>query len=141
MQASASAQASAEAERQLSCVPVFFFNEPATTEIYTTYDTLSLHDALPIYPHCYSICYLLALDDGGFVPFARFMGRDRLFELLGDSIYIQPREKVEEVLRRAMDELWAEPEKLPESEAVLATLKRLLGSMFPPGRPLPLEER
>src|SRR5438034_3518697 len=26
---------------------IFFFNDPATTEIYT----LSLHDALPIYPH------------------------------------------------------------------------------------------
>src|SRR6059036_2693780 len=28
---------------------IFFFNDTATTEIYTTYDTLSLHDALPIY--------------------------------------------------------------------------------------------
>src|SRR5213079_1502785 len=27
---------------------VFFFNDTATTEIYTTTDTLSLHDALPI---------------------------------------------------------------------------------------------
>src|SRR5213595_4259661 len=26
----------------------FFCNDPATTEIYTTEDTLSLHDALPI---------------------------------------------------------------------------------------------
>src|SRR5216117_1544136 len=26
----------------------FFFNDPATTEIYTRKDTLSLHDALPI---------------------------------------------------------------------------------------------
>src|SRR5213082_3891360 len=26
----------------------FFFNDPATTEIYTVSDTLSLHDALPI---------------------------------------------------------------------------------------------
>jgi hypothetical protein len=26
----------------------FFFNDTATTEIYTWYDTLSLHDALPI---------------------------------------------------------------------------------------------
>src|SRR6059036_2448104 len=25
----------------------FFFKDPAATEIYTTYDTLSLHDALP----------------------------------------------------------------------------------------------
>src|SRR5213076_3582333 len=28
----------------------FFFNGPATTEIYTVGNTLSLHDALPIYP-------------------------------------------------------------------------------------------
>src|SRR5881392_4466348 len=27
----------------------FFFNHPPTTEIYTTHNTLSLHDALPIY--------------------------------------------------------------------------------------------
>src|SRR6056300_908381 len=29
----------------------FFFNDRATTEIYTNLNTLSLHDALPIYPH------------------------------------------------------------------------------------------
>src|SRR5216117_4549332 len=29
---------------------VFFFNDTATTEIYTRKDTLSLHDALPIFP-------------------------------------------------------------------------------------------
>src|SRR5213079_3578222 len=27
---------------------IFFFNDPTTTETYTTTDTLSLHDALPI---------------------------------------------------------------------------------------------
>src|SRR6187397_3726905 len=27
---------------------LFFFNDTATTEIYTVYNTLSLHDALPI---------------------------------------------------------------------------------------------
>src|SRR6186997_3678542 len=32
----------------LSISAVFFFNDTATTEIYTTTDTLSLHDALPI---------------------------------------------------------------------------------------------
>jgi hypothetical protein len=29
-------------------VPLDFFNDTATTEIYTTLHTLSLHDALPI---------------------------------------------------------------------------------------------
>jgi len=29
--------------------PIFFFKDSPTTEIYTRFDTLSLHDALPIY--------------------------------------------------------------------------------------------
>src|SRR5881398_4237418 len=33
-----------------SCSVFFFFNDTATTEIYTLSDTLSLHDALPILP-------------------------------------------------------------------------------------------
>src|SRR6184192_2823117 len=31
-------------------LPFFFFNDTPTTEIYTSIDTLSLHDALPIFP-------------------------------------------------------------------------------------------
>src|SRR3546814_12271361 len=36
----------------MSVVIFFFFNDTATTEIYTSCHTLSLHDALPIYPAC-----------------------------------------------------------------------------------------
>src|SRR2546430_7823279 len=39
------------------CFP-FFFNDTATTEIYT----LSLHDALPIYPALLVACDLLGID-------------------------------------------------------------------------------
>jgi uncharacterized radical SAM superfamily Fe-S cluster-containing enzyme len=92
------------------------------------------------HPHCYSICYLLMLDGGGYVPYTRFMPRERVFELLGDSLYVQPRAKVEEVLRDALDQLWAAPEAVPEAEAIMATIKRLLKEMFPP-RGLPIEER
>ena len=35
------------ADRYVVCCIVFFFNDTATTEIYT----LSLHDALPIFDH------------------------------------------------------------------------------------------
>ncbi len=93
------------------------------------------------HPHCYSICYVLMLDGGGYVPFTRFMPRATLFDLLGESIYIQPRAKIQEVLRRAIDDLWADPGALPESEAVLATLKRLIRDMFPEDRTLSLSER
>src|SRR6058998_2148432 len=34
------------------CGCFFFFNDTATTEIYTVMNTLSLHDALPISPAC-----------------------------------------------------------------------------------------
>src|SRR5213082_4310891 len=34
--------------RMQGFIVVFFFNDTATTEIYTVSDTLSLHDALPI---------------------------------------------------------------------------------------------
>src|SRR3712207_8963713 len=37
----------------------FFFNDTATTEIYT----LSLHDALPIFAHPYSLSGLLQFDE------------------------------------------------------------------------------
>jgi hypothetical protein len=109
------------------------------------------------HPLCYSICYLLMLDarPGSpaargpasaprYVPFTRFMSRAALFELLGDTLYVEPGAKVEDALRDAIDRLWAEPEASPLDDAeradVLRTLKRLIGELYPE-RPRPLEER
>jgi uncharacterized radical SAM superfamily Fe-S cluster-containing enzyme len=93
------------------------------------------------HPHCYSICYLLLLDGGGYVPFTRLVSRAVMFDLLQDSLYLEPREKMEEVFRGIIDDLWANPDRLPESEAVLATIKRLLKETYPPGRTLPILQR
>jgi uncharacterized radical SAM superfamily Fe-S cluster-containing enzyme len=109
-----------------------------------TRDKITWTDFVPsplAHPHCYSICYVLMLDDGGYVPFVRFMGRQRLFELLADSIYIQPREAVEQVLLDVIAELWSGESALPERDAVLRTLKRLVRDMFPADGALPLEVR
>jgi uncharacterized radical SAM superfamily Fe-S cluster-containing enzyme len=93
------------------------------------------------HPHCYSICYVLCLDGGGYVPFAQLLSRATLFELLEDSLYIEPREKLETVFRDLIDRLWSEPDTIAESAAVLQTLKRLLNEMFPPGGALTILER
>ena len=93
------------------------------------------------HPHCYSICYMLVLDDGGYVPFTRLMSRQTLFELLQDSLYIEPRARLEAVFRDMIDDLWADPDRLPEADQVLATLKRLLRQMFPPRGDVSLDER
>jgi 7,8-dihydro-6-hydroxymethylpterin dimethyltransferase len=93
------------------------------------------------HPHCYSICYVLMLEGGDYVPFTRFMGRAKLFELLGDSLYVQPREKVEEILRDAMDDVWSRGDEVKDGEAILAALKKLLREMFPSSGAIALEAR
>ena len=89
------------------------------------------------HPHCYSICYLLCLDGGGYVPLTRLTSRATLYALLQDSLYIEPRERLEEVFRAMIDDLWSDPDRVPETGAVLRTLKRLLAEMFPSDRPAP----
>ncbi|HEY8077095.1 MAG TPA: radical SAM protein [Labilithrix sp.] len=99
------------------------------------------------HPLCYSIAYVLVLDgepatlEKGYVPFTRFMPRARVFDLLSDSLYMQPREKVERYLGEAIDEIWAREDEVPEAERVLATLKRLITEMFPPSGPIALDKR
>jgi hypothetical protein len=103
------------------------------------------------HPHCYSIAYLLVLDGedggarpslaGGWVPFTRFMSRAKLFELLADSLYLEPRESVERALADAIDEVWADPDRYPEAERILRTLKRLVRQMFPADGAISLDAR
>ncbi len=105
---------------------------------------ISTRDFVPsplAHPHCYSICYLLMLDGGGYVPLARLTSRQTLFDLLADSLYLEPRERVEALFRDIIDDLWVNPDKVPESEGVLATLKRMLRAMFPTGASMSLDAR
>ena len=78
---------------------------------------------------------------GSYVPFARLTSRAVLFDLLGDSLYIEPREKLEQVFRDLIDDLWANPDRVEESAGVLRTIKRLLNEMFPSDRRLSILER
>src|SRR5213083_2182882 len=41
----------------------FFFNDTPTPEIYTTANTLSLHDALPIYPVVLAACEACGVEE------------------------------------------------------------------------------
>src|SRR5262249_17731188 len=100
------------------------------------------------HPHCYSISYLLMLDGedppslaGGFLPFTRFMSRATVFDLLSDSLYMQPSEKVERYRAEAIDEVWSRQDELPYADRLLSTLKRLIKEMFPSSGPIPLAQR
>jgi uncharacterized radical SAM superfamily Fe-S cluster-containing enzyme len=89
------------------------------------------------HPHCYSICYLLLLGDGDYIPLARLMDRGKIHALLRESLYIEPSAELDELFRSIIDELWADPDRVPRSERILATLRRLLGELFPVNAPDP----
>ena len=94
------------------------------------------------HPHCYSICYLLLLDEEDYIPFTRIMSRQQMYELLQDSLYIEPRDQLEQVFRETIDRLWANPDLVPESDAVLNALKRMLSALYPSGKAaLPIDQR
>ncbi len=93
------------------------------------------------HPHCYSICYLLCLEDGDYIPFTQLTSRATLYGLLQDSLYIEPRAKLEEVFRAIIDDLWVNPDKVEKSEQVLKAIKRLLRDLYPPGKPLDITAR
>jgi uncharacterized radical SAM superfamily Fe-S cluster-containing enzyme len=93
------------------------------------------------HPHCYSIAYLLMLDGGGYVPFTRFLTRARVFDLLSDSLYMQPREKVERALGEAIDDIWAREDEIEDAPKLLATLRRLIEEMFPASGAIAFEKR
>ncbi|MDP2316858.1 MAG: radical SAM protein [Pseudomonadota bacterium] len=102
---------------------------------------LSVDDFVPsplAHPLCYQCAYLLKLDTAGphgdrWVPFTRFMRRDQLRALLTEGLYLLPGPRLDSVFRDVIDALWSGEFPCPESEAVLATLRRLLAEMFAPG--------
>ena len=92
------------------------------------------------HPLCYQTCYLLETNSGAHVPFARFMTKENIRELLTDNLYIEPGEKMERVLQGVIGDLWAMEIPSDTATEVLATLKRLIQDLFP-SRPLPYAEQ
>lgn len=130
----------------------------------TTYDVLkrieestggkiAVSDFVPspcAHPLCYQTCYLLDTNDMSdtdrrdFIPFARFMSKEQIRELLTDNLYMEPGERMETVLKDVINDLWSSDlaGDLPgvTSQQVLKTLKETLHRLFP-SRPLPYAER
>jgi uncharacterized radical SAM superfamily Fe-S cluster-containing enzyme len=116
---------------------------------YTTYDVLvdlerqtagrlRVGDFVPspvAHSMCYLVTYLLHLDDGRWLPFPRFMTGDDLRAMLRGTLYLEPGAEVEQILHDVINRLWAgEPGELEldDRDVVLATLKRLVGTVFDP---------
>lgn len=104
----------------------------------TTGGLLTLDDFVPspsAHPLCYQIAYLLCADDGGPpVPFRRFVGRDDMYSALGDHLYLEPNDRLEQIMHDAIDRLWADDR--PEDARTLRLLDDLTRRLFPRGAPV-----
>jgi uncharacterized radical SAM superfamily Fe-S cluster-containing enzyme len=114
---------------------------------YTPYDVLmdlerqtggqlSVSDFVPspaAHPLCYQVTYVMKMKDGRWLPYPRFMEREDLRALLGGMLYLEPSPEMEQRLQDVINRLWSGELARPDTEAVLATLKELLGRLTAPG--------
>ena len=101
-------------------------------------------DFLPMpHPHplCVAVAYLLRLEDGSYLPFARIADPQLYREAIAGQFIAAPDERHEALLRRCIDEAWASNEPVDRTPLVLRALKRMLGELFPSDRKLSLAER
>lgn len=86
------------------------------------------------HPLCYQVTYLLRLGDGRWLPFPRFMTRERLREMLGTSLYLEPGPGMERVLEDVINDLWTGEFPCEDEVAVLTALRGLAEAAFDPNR-------
>ncbi len=99
-----------------------------------TNGALRYEDFFPLpcsHPQCVSLTYLLRLDDGRHLPFARFVDFKRYGTLLRSSATLPATAEMESTLQDLMYDVFSQQDDIPDAPAVLAALKRALGVMFP----------
>ncbi len=97
-------------------------------------------DFMPLpsaHPLCYGVCYLLADGAGEVHPLARLLPPAAQARHLRDGYLLRPSDDFEVELKEAVDRIWASG----ASPALLATVKEMLGSVYPPGEALDVDER
>jgi len=83
------------------------------------------------HPQCVSLTYLLKLDDGTAVPFARFVDLKKYGTLLRSSATLPASTEVHDALEEVIHEVFARQDEIPRGPEILAALRRTLNEMFP----------
>jgi 7,8-dihydro-6-hydroxymethylpterin dimethyltransferase len=95
---------------------------------------VSYTDFFPLpcsHPQCVSLTYLLRLDDGSSVPFARFVDFEKHATLLRSSATLPATPEVEDALTDVIHDVFARQDEIPRGAEILAALRRSLDEMFP----------
>lgn len=85
------------------------------------------------HPQCVSLTYLLRLDDGSSVPFARFVDFEKHATLLRSSATLPATPEVEDALADVIHDVFARQDEIDRGPEILKALRRCVDEMFPPG--------
>lgn len=83
------------------------------------------------HPQCVSLSYVLRLNDGSFVPFARFVDFTRYGTLLRSSATLPASPEIHDALHEVIHEVYARQDEIERGPEILAALRRTLDKMFP----------
>ena len=83
------------------------------------------------HPQCVSLTYLLRLDDGTSVPFARFVDFEKHATLLRSSATLPATPEVEDALADVIHEVFARQDEIDRGPEILRALRRCVDEMFP----------
>ncbi len=95
---------------------------------------VSYTDFFPLpcsHPQCVSLTYLLRLEDGSNVSFARFVDFEKHATLLRSSATLPATPEVEDALTDVIHDVFARQDEIPRGPEILAALRRSLDEMFP----------
>lgn len=81
-------------------------------------------------PECVSLTYLLRLEDGGYIPFPRFVDIRRYLAIVSQSATLEPGRPLEEALHGIISGLWSTGGEIPDSGRIQAALRRALDEIF-----------
>ncbi|MBS1119695.1 MAG: hypothetical protein H6Q90_1923 [Deltaproteobacteria bacterium] len=83
------------------------------------------------HPQCVSLTYLLQLEDGSSVPFARFIDFEKYTTLLRSSATLPATAEVEDALQDVIHDVFARQDEIERGPEILVALRRSLDQMFP----------
>lgn len=83
------------------------------------------------HPQCVSLTYLLRLNDGRHLPFARFVDFSKHMTLLRSSATLGASPEIHDSLKDVMYDVFARQDEIEDGAAVLSALRRTLDVMFP----------
>jgi uncharacterized radical SAM superfamily Fe-S cluster-containing enzyme len=99
-----------------------------------TAGVLRYEDFFPLpcsHPQCVSLTYLLKLNDGTTVPFARFVDFTKHGTLLRSSATLPASPEIHDALHDVIHDVFARQDEIPRGPEILAALRRTLDEMFP----------